>query len=136
MCTTKDYIKSNEGLELKLYECTAGKNSIGYGRNIEDNGISKDEAELMLENDLEVCRNSLYNIFGFELFILLSDIRKTILTDMIYNLGATRFRTFKKMIKAVKEKDYFKASQEILDSKYARKDAPRRAKQNAMLMDD
>jgi lysozyme len=118
MCVTKDYIKYNEGLKLKLYRCSANKASIGYGRNIEDNGISKDEAELMLKNDIEVCKNDLYGIFGFESFILLSDKQKMVLTDLIFNLGKRRFETFKKMIKAVKEKDFLEAAKQIKDSRY------------------
>lgn len=129
-----DYIKRNEGLELNLYKCTAGKLSIAWGRNIEDNGISKDEAELMLKNDLERCKNALYDIFGFETFLLLPDRCKIVLADMIYNLGESRFRTFQKMIRAVKYKDYFEAAAQILDSKYAREDVPNRAKRNALFM--
>lgn len=135
MCMIKDWIKYNEGLSLKLYKCTAEKISCGYGRNIEDNGISLDEAELMLKNDLERCYADLYGIFGFEMFILLSDKRKMILIDMIYNLGKTRFSTFKKMIQAVKDKDFYEAATQILDSKYAREDVPERAKRNAKLME-
>jgi len=135
MCQAKEWIKMNEGLVLKLFKCTAGKFSIGYSRNIEDNGISKDEAELMLKNDLETARTTLYNIFGFEFFLLLPDNCKTVLIDMMYTLGAAKFRTFTRLIQAVKNKDFYEAATEIFDSKYARKDVPERAKRNAKLME-
>jgi lysozyme len=48
-----DLIKTHEGLRLNVYQCTAGKNTIGYGRNLDDNGISKDEADFMLRNDVK-----------------------------------------------------------------------------------
>ena len=48
-----DTIKRHEGLRLKPYLCTAGKLTIGYGRNLETNGISGDEAEYLLKNDIE-----------------------------------------------------------------------------------
>jgi lysozyme len=32
----------DEGLRLKPYKCTAGKTTIGVGRNLDDVGISKD----------------------------------------------------------------------------------------------
>ncbi|MCP4280350.1 MAG: lysozyme, partial [Alteromonas sp.] len=31
-------IAQHEGLRLKPYKCTAGKITIGYGRNLDDNG--------------------------------------------------------------------------------------------------
>ena len=34
------------GERLRLYKCSSGKFTIGIGRNIEDNGISKDESRL------------------------------------------------------------------------------------------
>ena len=135
MCMIKDFLKFNEGVRLRTYLCGAGKKTIGWGRNLDDNGISQDEAELMLKNDLEVCKEALYDIFGFEVFLLLSDRRKMVLTDLMYNLGKTRFKTFKKMIRAVKDKDYFEAAAQILDSKYAKKDVPNRAKRNAKIME-
>ena len=130
-----DYIKRNEGLRLKMYTCSAGKMSIGYARNLEDNGIFQNEAELMLKNDLEVCKDALYDTFGFESFVLLPAKCKTVLMDMLYNLGEPRFRTFKKMIRAVKDKDYFEAAVQIRDSKYAREDVPERAERNAKIME-
>ena len=43
-----DLIKKHEGLRLFPYKCSVGKLTIGYGRNIEDTGISKEEAETLL----------------------------------------------------------------------------------------
>ena len=43
---------SGEGLRLKPYVDTAGKLSIGVGRNLDDKGISKTEADFLLADDL------------------------------------------------------------------------------------
>lgn len=126
MCLVKDYICYNEGLSLSLYECTAGKLSIVWGRNLTDNGISEDEARLMLKNDLDVSNS----VFGFDKVLQLSYV----LIDMMFNLGKDKFMTFKKMIAAVQKDDYHLAAKEILDSKYARNDVPNRAERNAYLM--
>lgn len=48
-------LRSHEGLRLKPYRCTSNKLTIGYGRNIEDNGITIDEAEYLLNNDVDKC---------------------------------------------------------------------------------
>lgn len=63
----------------------------------------------------------------------LSDARKQALLDMSYNLGGTRLRAFKKLKQALQEGNYDKASEEILDSNYA-KQLPNRARRNSVLM--
>ena len=114
----KDYITKHEELKLKPYHCPAGKLTIGVGRNIEDNGISEDEAMYLLENDIKRCVNELREIFpNFDMF---DETKKTALIDMIFNLGKTRFLGFKKMIAAIKKADWQTASKEAKDSKWCR----------------
>ena len=45
-------VMAAEGLRLKPYRDTVGKLTIGWGRNLEDNGITKLEAEVLLDHDL------------------------------------------------------------------------------------
>ena len=108
----------DEGLRLKPYIDTVGKITIGVGRNLDDVGISKDEALYMLNNDIKRAKEDVKKVFG-ELFDELDSVRQAVLIDMMFNLGLPRFLTFKKFIQAVKEKDFIKASQEMLDSKWA-----------------
>jgi len=129
----KSYIRANEGLRLKPYKCSANRLTIGYGRNLDDIGITKDEAEMMLTNDTDRCLSALSAIFGDNFLYKLSHQRKVVLVDMMYNLGKTRFLTFKKMIQAVKDKDFNEASVQLLDSKYARQ-LPERSERNAGMM--
>jgi lysozyme len=110
----KDFIIKHEGLKLKPYYCPAGKLSIGVGRNIEDNGISEDEAMYMLNNDIFRCIEELETIFDD--FSELPENIQIALIDMIFNLGKTRFLKFKKMIQAIKDKDFKKASEEAKNS--------------------
>ena len=133
MNKTAKYIKANEGLRLKPYKCTAGKLTIGYGRNLEDVGITVKEAEFMLETDITRVVEALDDIFSFRLFCTLSNSRQRALTDMMFNLGHTRFKKFKKMIRAIKAGDFKQAARELLDSRYATQ-VPRRAHTNADLM--
>ena len=120
-------------LILKPYKCSANRLTIGYGRNLDDIGITKDEAEMMLTNDTDRCLSALSAIFGDNFLYKLSHQRKVVLVDMMYNLGKTRFLTFKKMIQAVKDKDFNEASVQLLDSKYARQ-LPERSERNAGMM--
>ena len=43
----------DEGERLKPYKCTAGKVTIGVGRNLDDVGISKWESRMMLDEDVK-----------------------------------------------------------------------------------
>lgn len=129
MINFEDLIKRHEGFSKTLYRCTAGKLTIGYGRNIEDNGISQDEAELMLSNDIEEHDVELTKVFPDPM----PDSCYAALLDMHFNLGHTKFMQFRKMISAVKEGDYEKAAEEMLDSAWA-KQVPTRAEEDAVLM--
>jgi len=113
-----ELIKKHEGLRLRPYKCSAGKLTIGYGRNIEDSGISKQEAEIMLCNDISSCESELD--LNIQIWRGLSEPRRAVLINMVFNLGYPRFSKFKKMLKAIKDKDFNRAAAEMLDSRWAR----------------
>lgn len=114
---SKELIKQHEGFRTHLYLCTSGKKTIGYGRNISDNGISVDEAELMLKNDIAGCVSDLRaNIEGFE---ELDGNRKAALLDLCFNMGINKLLGFKKMLAALKAGQFETAAEELLDSRYA-----------------
>jgi len=126
----KKKIKHEEGCELSLYKCSENYSTIGYGRNIELNGIRQAEADFMLENDIEnvfldLDRN--IPMWKFEPMNI-----RIVLCDMCYNLGIKKLLKFKFFLEAVEEADYQTASEEILDSKYSSQ-VPNRAKRNALL---
>lgn len=110
-------IKEHEGLVLKPYKCTSNKLTIGYGHNLEDNGLSKTACELILFEDIDEAKKNLYAVFTKKFFENLSNNQKIALIDMMFNLGLSRFLTFKKFILAVKNKDFIKASAEIINSR-------------------
>lgn len=129
-------IKKHEGLRLKPYKCPANKLTIGYGRNIEDNGISEDEAYFLLKNDIyriEVnLTYSIVNKYNFS-FRTLPDFVQDILIEMAYQLGVDGLFKFKKMFSALKNDNYDMASKEMLNSLWA-KQTPKRAKTLSNLM--
>lgn len=121
----------HEGYRRHPYRCTAGKLTIGVGRNLDDVGIDEDEARYLLEKDITRC---VADLSTFQWFETLDRIRQRALIDMRFQLGPTRFRGFKKMIAALARKDYAAAAQEALDSQYGRQDAPARAKEIAAML--
>jgi lysozyme len=118
----KEMTKAFEGLRLKPYKCSAGKTTIGYGRNLEDVGISKLEADYLFNADwnravqdaMRICKD--YDIDYKQLI----EQRFYVLTDMCFNMGYARTKAFKKMLTALKKGLYEDASKEMLDSMWAK----------------
>ena len=107
----------HEGVELNLYQCTAGKQTIGVGRNLDDMGITQDEAMYLLNNDVERVEKELKKNIHF--LSGLSDNRKIVLINMAFNLGINRLLKFKNMLGALGQHDYAAAADEMLNSKWA-----------------
>lgn len=112
----KESIKRFEGLELKPYYCPNNKLSIGYGRNLEDRGISKNEADYLLNNDILNIKLELED--KLPIFKKLDDVRRNVLLEMAFNMGVPKLLGFKKTIQYLKNGDYLEASKEMLNSKW------------------
>jgi len=112
----EDMLIRHEGLKLKAYRCTAGKLTIGIGRNLDDNGITEAEARMMLQYDIQVAK---VRLVKYKWYVDLNDARKDVIVDMVFNLGLPRFLGFKKTIKFLEAQDYAGAAEEILDSEWA-----------------
>lgn len=128
-----NHIKEYEGFSRLVYECTSGYATIGYGRNVEQMGISKEEADVMLNNDIAQCLKELRGIMNR--FDELPDKAQLVLVDMCYNLGLSKLLNFENMLDAIDAGNWDKASQELLDSKYA-KQVKRRATRNYELLQE
>jgi len=122
----------DEGIKLKPYRDIVGNLTIGVGRNLYDVGITEDEALYLLNNDIKKAKEDVKKVFG-EVYYELDPVRQSVLIDMMFNLGLPRFLTFKNFIKAVKEKNFLKASQEMLDSRWA-KQVKKRAERLSYIM--
>lgn len=113
----KEELKRDEGLRLKPYKCTAGKLTIGIGRNLDDRGITEAEAEQLLMNDIMSIMNDLD--MGFPSWKALSEVRQRAIINMVFNMGLKRFLGFKLMLNAIRAKDFKKAAEEALNSAWA-----------------
>lgn len=116
MATIEEMLIAHEGIKLKAYICTAGKATIGVGRNLDDVGITQDEALYLLRNDIRRVQRELA---GFTWFSELSQNRRNAITDMCFNLGLSRFLQFKSMLSALDAGDFNKAADAMLDSRWA-----------------
>ena len=110
-------IRLHEGLRLKPYRDTVGKLTIGYGRNLDDRGITQRDAETMLRDDVADTRTAL--ITALPWFAELYGAREAVLIDMAFNLGPAGLLKFGRTLSAVEQGDYETAAVEMLDSKWA-----------------
>ncbi len=119
-----DFAKKAEGTKRlhngnhAPYQCPAGYTTIGYGRNIQTNGISENEAERMLMNDLAGSVALLEkHVPSWENH---NEARQAVLIDMCFNMGWPTLSRFKNMLAALDKGDYEKASVEMMDSRWYR----------------
>jgi lysozyme len=118
-------IKHHEGFKKKPYVDASGM-SVGYGHFIKKgeqiSEVTEEEAEQILVQDLEIALKDVNLIFSD--FSTFSPQRQNALTDMLFNLGRTKFLGttkipgFTDMIAAVKKGDWEKAAKEAEDSSW------------------
>src|SRR3990172_12251916 len=108
-----DMLKRHEGLKLTVYKDTMGIPTIGYGRNLEGRGISIQEANMMLDNDIADCMAQLR--VNLPYFDLLDSVRQDVLIDMMFNLGFAGLQKFKMTLTHVQHGDFSFSAYSILD---------------------
>ena len=125
-----EQIIRDEGIRLKPYRCTEGKLTIGVGRNLEDTGITKEEARYLLHNDYDLARDT---ATLYPCWTSLNGPRQAVLVNMVFQMGAAGVSKFRKMFSALDKKDYDLAATEMLDSRWHRQ-TPKRALRLALQM--
>ncbi len=113
----KEMLMHHEGVRLKPYRCTAGKLTIGIGHNLDDKGITLEQAMLLLDDDVRKCRSQLEQNLSW--FSQLDKVRQDVLVDMCFNLGISGLMKFKNMLSAMKYGEWERAAVEALDSQWA-----------------
>lgn len=112
----KQWIKDCEGYNEHPYMDNVGKMTIGYGRNLDTNGINRGEADLMFENDFN---RSVSELKQYDWYRSQSYDVQCALINMCFNLGIYGLLEFQHMIDSLKAHDYQKAADDALESKWA-----------------
>lgn len=107
----------DEGLKLKPYQDTVGKWTIGVGRNLDDVGISKSEAMMLLGADIDKVMAQLDDKLPW--WSGMSDARQQAIANMAFNLGIERLLGFKNTLAAMQAGRYDEAANGMLASKWA-----------------
>jgi lysozyme len=119
-------IKEHEGFKSRVYKCTEGYDTIGYGFAIKDLELDEDIAEEILLRKLEKLIKRLRDKFDW-----LDDVPHAVqgvLVNMSYQMGVNGVSKFKKALHAMQMFQWKKAADELLDSRWA-KQTPNRAKE-------
>ena len=132
--TLKNMLIEHEGMKEFPYRCTAGKLTIGVGRNIQEKGITKAEALFLLDNDITEVVDDLKKVFGQPTWDLFPDVVQLVCSDMRFNMGPLGFREFKNMIAAAKVNDWKGMKACMINSAWY-KQVGVRSKQLASMMD-
>lgn len=112
-----DELKRDEGFRECVYKCSAGKLTIGYGHNIEDNPMPELIAEKLLHHDIA---GALAACERFDWFFELDGVRQRVIVNMVFNLGYNGVSKFKKMIAAIEDREYVLAAFEMRNSRWYR----------------
>jgi len=124
-----EFTEKKEGCVGTVYKDHLGFDTIGIGTKLP---ITRDEAKLLLNHRMQAYRNQLVsNLHDLTAPQEVWDI----LLAMSYQLGVNGVLGFKKMILAIRRKDYNEAANQMLDSLWAsEKQTPKRAGELADMM--
>lgn len=117
METLRDQLIRHEGLKLKPYRCSAGKLTVGVGRNLDDVGITRDEAMYMLANDIARAKSEIFRAMPW--IAAIDEARRDVLVNMCFNLGLARLLKFENTLALVSAGKYDEAADAMLQSKWA-----------------
>ena len=113
-------LKRHEGVKSHAYKCSAGKVTVGVGRNIDENGgigLTDSEIDMLLANDIKRVEQELTDRFSW--YRNLDSVRREAMIDIAFNLGITKLLGFKKALAAMEGGDYYWASTEFNASRWA-----------------
>lgn len=130
----KEELRKDEGLILHVYKCPAGKRTIGYGHNLEarelpdfiefylaEHGeITLEMAEWLLDQDLSAAIAGARKVLKKSTWEWLTQKRREVLVQMVFNMGVGAFAKFKNTIKSIECHDIESAVQGLKSSLWHR----------------
>ena len=124
-------LRLHEGEWLKPYRCTAGKLTIGIGRNLDDRGITREESAYLLANDIAAEERELLRALPW--VATLDEVRQRVLLDMAFNMGIVGLLGFKRTLATIQAGDYQAAATMMLDSRWAKQVGQRAERLSRMM---
>ena len=109
-----DDIKKHEGFRARVYQCTEGYDTIGYGFAIKDLELTEHIADQILMKKLSEL--NLKIIDRFKWYFTSPQKVQDVVVNMCYQMGLSGFSKFKKTIYYLETEQYEEAADEMLDS--------------------
>lgn len=113
-----DELRRDEGVRAKAYRDTVGKLTIGVGRNLDDRGLSSDEIDYLLKNDIQIVLDELDKRLPW--WRKMSVVRQRVLANMAFNMGLPVLLAFRNTLAAMESGRYDDAAAGMLSSKWAK----------------
>ncbi len=115
-------LRLHEGERLRPYRDTIGKLTIGIGRNLDDTGITRDEADYLLIADILRSERDLDEHLPW--WRMLDPIRRRVLVDMCFNMGigtpgGRGLRSFVNTLEHIRMGRYHEAADGMLRSRWS-----------------
>lgn len=130
-------LRVDEGERLRVYRCTAGKLTIGVGRNLDDVGIRPAETErlgiskttvirdgitaaqsaALLDGDLDEVERGLDRQLPW--WRTLDPVRQRVIVNMAFNLGVPGLLKFRNTLALIRRGDYASAAVAMGQSRWA-----------------
>lgn len=125
-------LERDEGLRLKPYRCSQGFLTIGVGRNLDSNGITKATAMQMLDEDVDAAVRGCRRIFD-QLFESWSENRQLGWINLAFNLGFASLSQFKNTIRAARVNDWESVEKGLRNSLWCKQVGSRSERVIAMI---
>lgn len=106
-----------DGDGLRAHGGAKGKLTIGYGLNVEAEGLSEVEASWLLERKL-IKHGNAFGALWPHLFKL-DSVRQSVMLELAYNMGPEGLFGFHDTLKALERGDWDEAKRHLLASKWA-----------------
>lgn len=97
-------LERDEGRVRLPYEDSVGKVSIGVGRNLDDRGLSDEEIDFLLKNDIDRVIKELDAFIPW--WREQPEGVQRALANLNFNLGLDKFRKFKATLKLIEHRQY------------------------------
>ena len=143
----KAHLIAEEDKRNHVYRCTANKNTVAVGRNLDDVGLTPEEekhlgctvaqilagkaltdeqCDYLLDNDVDRVTGQIDKALPW--WRSRSDSTRVAMASMAFQMGMDGLLGFKSALAALHAGDFAGAKRHALNSKWAREDSPARAK--------
>lgn len=103
-----------KGDRFMPYRDSKGILSIGWGRNLQANGVRESEAQIMFTNDLDDAIRQCFAVLPW--YRDLDTVRQAVIAELMFNMGWGTFSQFENTLRAVEERNFVRAAMGLKQS--------------------